>query len=310
MRVNQRKNEYSKQPDFDAVKDGDLVNTYSQIIGDLNDAFHFNYKQAILNCYKTLGQRHSPAIIVSGDHVTLYYDGKHEKVLIIPALYQQVKSISHLSFGIYVTLVSNGYGPLAERLRTQLADQLNLINQGEAILDQLNIPPENVALQRDTLLSAAKILSDVLERGVVEEERVKEFGLVSAPLYLENAALAARLELDELHHVIGRWKEQVDPADWRKVYVVICAAHQARYRETTRQYFQRLFHEHESIDARDENRVIYAENVYENEAALQLLARHQVDQNISIALFSDRKRLQEDLMADGATAYLEILFNR
>jgi hypothetical protein len=309
MIVNQKKNEDSKLSGLDPIEDDDLIQTYSRVIGDLNEAFHTNYKQAIMKRYESLGQHHTPAIIVSGDHVTLYYDGEQEKVLIIPALYQQVKSISHLSFGIYVMLVSNGYGPLAEGLRPQLANQLNLLNQGDAVLDQLNIPPEFVALQRNTLRSAAKVLSDVLDRGVVEEDRVKEFGRISAPLYLENAALAARLELDELHRVIGRWKEQVDPAVWRKVYVVICAAHQARYRETTRQYFQRLFHEHESIDARDENRVIYAENVYDNEAALQLLARHQVDQKISIALFDDRKRLQEDLMADGAAAYLEILFN-
>jgi hypothetical protein len=220
-----------------------------------------------------------------------------------------VKSISHISFGIYVTLTNNGYGPLAEEVRTDLACQLELIDQGTAVLDHLDIPPEFVALQRATLKSAADILQDILECGVIEEERVQEFGRISAPLYLENAALAARLELSELHRVIGRWKAQVGSEDWHKIHVVICAAHQARYRETTKQYFQRIFHEIESLDANYENRVIYAEHIYDNEAALQLLARHLVDQKTSIALFGDRSRLQEDLMADGASAYLEVLFS-
>jgi hypothetical protein len=306
--MNQKKNDDSRSQSIGTVKDDDLIQTYSRVIDGLNEAFHHNYSQAISKRHGSLGRRQTPAIIVSGDHVTLFYDGKKEQELIIPPLYQEVKSISHLSFGIYVTLTNNGYGPLAQEMQSDLTYQLELINEGLAILDQLDIPSEFVALQRDMLSLSAEILGDVLERRVIEEERVNEFGRVSAPLYLNNAALAARLELDELHRVINRWQKQIDPEDWQKVYVVICAAHQARYRETTRQYFQRLFHEIESIDAKDENRVIYAENIYDNEAALLLLARHLVDQKTSIALFEDRKRLQEDLMADGAAAYLEVLF--
>jgi hypothetical protein len=306
--MNERKNMDSVLLNPEIAGDGGTLDSLPRLIDDLNEAFHHNYSQAIVKSHHSLGLAHTPVIIVSGDHVTLYYDGKQEQELIIPPLYRQVKSISHLSFGIYVTLANIATGQLSEEVRTDLTYQLELINRGAAILDQLDIPSDFIALQLNTLYAAAEILNDVLERDRVEEERVREFGRVSAPLYLDNAALAARLELDELHQVIGRWRAQIGPDDWQKVYVVICAAHQARYRETTKQYFQRLFHEDESLDASTENHVIYAEHVYENEAALQLLARHLVDQKTSLVLFGDRKRLQEDLMADGAAAYLDTLF--
>jgi hypothetical protein len=305
--TNEKKNKDSNTHNDVSSENEELFSNYSGVINDLNEAFHHNYSLAIQKSYERLGLRHTPVIIVSGDHVTLFHDGEQEMVSIIPTLYQQVKSISHVSFGIFVTLANNGFGPLADKACANLTHQSALIQQGLDILEQLVIPSEFIALQRDTLNSAAAVVRDVLESGVVEEEPLKAFGQVSAPLYLENAALAARLELDELHRAIGRWREQLGPEEWENVYVVICAAHQARYRETTRQYFQRLFHEIVSADANYENRVIYAEHIHDNDAALHLLARHLVDQKASIALFGNRTRLQEDLMSDGAAEYLLVL---
>ncbi|MGB9155449.1 MAG: hypothetical protein WCB20_03085, partial [Chthoniobacterales bacterium] len=42
--------------------------------------------------------------------------------------------------------------------------------------------------------------------------------------------------------------------------------------------------------------------------ALDLLARHIVDQRASNLLFGDRRRLQEDLLADAASAEVRKLF--
>ncbi len=294
-------------PDLPGAENGDALEQYTRLINNLNEAFHHSYRQAIRKSHDALGQKKTPVIIVSGDQVTLFHDGVQETELIISHLYQQVKSISHLSFGVYVTLSNNGLGPLDEDLRTDLAYQLELLETGLAVLPQLAIPPQVITLQRDTLTMAAQVVGDVLQSGRVEEEQLRAFGDVSAPLYLENAALAARLELDDLHHVIRRWQEQIGPQDWRNVYVVICAAHQARYRETTKQYFQKLLHEQELPGTNYENRVIYAEHIYDTADALALLARHLLDQKISIALFGDRTRLQEDLMSDGAADYLQML---
>jgi len=286
----------------------DQYGDYVQIINDLNDSFHHNYSQVIERSHASLGRKETPVIVVSGDHVILFHDGREETVSIVPRLYQEVKSISHLSFGIYVILSTRGYGPVPEPLLAQLSAQLGLIEDGLAALDKLAIPEPFIALQYRTLSAAQAVVQDVLQSGTINEAHLQAFGAVSAPLYMENAALAARLELDALHEIVGRWRAQIDAADWANLYVVICAAHQARYRETTKQYFQCLLHEKESLDANTEYRIIYAEHIYDKDAALLLLARHLIDQKISLTLFNNRTRLQEDLMSDGAADYLKILF--
>jgi hypothetical protein len=65
--------------------------------------------------------------------------------------------------------------------------------------------------------------------------------------------------------------------------------------------------EQEGLAAENEDRVIYAEHINDPKAAMELLARHMVDQRASIDLFRSSTRLQRDLMADGAAAHLEIL---
>ena len=52
---------------------------------------------------------------------------------------------------------------------------------------------------------------------------------------------------------------------------------------------------------------VYTDSIHDTDAALDLLAGHIIDQRASIELFSDRSRLQQDLMSDGAAAYLEKL---
>ena len=95
-------------------------------------------------------------------------------------------------------------------------------------MDEEPIPGNYMATQRATLENALRIIEDVLVSGVVEESRLRAFGEKNAPLYMENAALGATLELDVLHEQVMRWKEQIGPENWQFIYVVICAGHQAR----------------------------------------------------------------------------------
>lgn len=44
-----------------------------------------------------------------------------------------------------------------------------------------------------------------------------------------------------------------------------------------------------------------------DQAALKLLARHLVDSTASLSFFDNAHRLQQDLMSDAATAYLDVL---
>ena len=254
-----------------------------------------------------MGTAETPVIVILRENMVLLHDGERHTVEVIPDLYHRIKAISHISFGVYVTLANNGYGPLREDIRIDLEDKLVMIERALAVLDEEPIPPSYIEIQRKTLVNARDFIAEILDAGGVQETKLKAFGNENVPLYLENTSLCARLEIDMIHEAVMNWKDHIGPENWQAIHVVICAGHQARYRETNLQYFQRLLHEKESIGAGMEDRVIYGENIHDVDAALDLLARHIIDQRASLDLFNSRTRLQQDLMSDGAAAYLEKL---
>jgi hypothetical protein len=301
--IHEEFNPYTKKK-FEAINTYD---PYESVISELNRSFHNSYNTAIHKTHAKLGKKETPVIIMFGDRVMLFHDSRQETVQIIPDLYHRVKAISHVSFGVYVTLAANGYGPLKYDNRQDLENKKQLIEKALSILDEEPIPSNYMDIQIKTLEYALDIIDEVLTTDQVDKERARAYGRKNVPLYLENAALSVELELDVLHETIMRWKKRIGPKDWENVYVVICAGHQARYREASKQYFQRLLGEEEGPGADLEYNVIYAEHIYEVDAALDLLARHINDQKASMELFGDPIRLQSDLMADGAATYLEEL---
>jgi hypothetical protein len=289
---------------FEAINSYD---PYESLIADLNKAFHQSYNLAIHKTHQRLGREHTPVIVMFGEQAMLFHDDKQETVSVIPDLYHRVKSISHVSFGVYVTLAHNGYGPLRYDNHKELENIQDLMEKTLAILDEEPIPAEYFDVQRITLENAIAMVDEVLLTGLVDKDMVLNFGKENIPLYLENAALGVILELDILHRTVMKWKEQIGPENWESLYVIICAGHQARYREASKQYFQRLLREKEGEGGQHEDRVVYAEHIYDVDAAIDLLARHINDQQASIELFNNPTRLQEDLMSDSATDYLEEL---
>lgn len=289
---------------FEAINSYD---PYEDVISDLNQAFHYSYNSLIQETHEKLGKTGYPVIIMFGDKVMLYHDGEQETIEVLPHLYHRIKSISHVSFGVFITLATNGYGKLKDAVRLDLEHAKELIENALEILPEEPIPAEHMDTQRSTLENAVAMIEETLESGQVDEAKVKEFGKQNAPLYLDNAAYGAQLELDRLHDAVMRWRKDMGKKDWESVYVVICAGHQARYREMTRQYFQKLLHERDNLGSQLEDRVVYAEHIHEVDAALDLLARHINDQEASNIFFGDKSRLQQDLMSEGAAKYLDEL---
>ena len=296
-------NPYTRKK-FEAINTYD---PYESVITALNKDFHHSYNLLIHNTHQSLGRKGTPVIVMEGDRLTLLHDDQQETFEVIPHLYHLIKSISHVSFGIYVTLANNGYGQLKEEVHLDLVSKKELISKALSVLDEEPIPANVIESQRKTLENALTIIDDVLAAGTVERERIQDFGNENVPLYLENAALTVSLELDVLHDTVMKWKKEIGQDNWEQLYVVICAGHQARYREASKQYFQHLLQETEGLGADLEKRVVYAENIRDIDAAMDMLARHIIDQQASLDLFSDPSRLQQDLMSDGAAAYLKKL---
>ena len=207
--------------------------------------------------------------------------------------------------------MANGRGRLSELTASELHEKGAQIRKAQAAVSVSS----NTACSSPTMKAPSELLrrtralvDKVLAEGTVDFDRLQEHVRALASPALETAQLAVCIELEQLHALLGRWRNDLGETRWARLYVVICGAHQPRYREATRQYFERLLHQPAGSGALRENRMVYGEGLCDVDAALDLLARHIVDQRASNLLFGDRRRLQEDLLADAASTEVRKLF--
>ena len=284
--------------------------TYLPATGPLSETnrnFHRAYSDLVAITLGRLGGEKDPVIIVAGDNVHLLWNREEESTRIVPDQYHNAKALSHVPFGLYLSLQLNGVGDLQESTRQDLGKAIDDAIKAVDAIAADRLPLEIETINRSIVDRSRRFVDEILESETVEQIYVQAYARSVGPLLLENAAFAAKLELDNLHRQVMIWKERMSQSVWRLLYVVICAGHQPRYRQTAKQYFQRLLHEKVGSDARFENRVIYAESIRDIPAALDLLARHIIDRQASVAFFDHSTRLQEDLLADAATSYVKEL---
>jgi len=276
----------------------------------INVSFHETYTRLVEQVLAQLGDN-VPVIVLIGDDATLLCDGRGQREQVIPGRYHELKALAHLAFGVQLTLMANGSGHLTELTANELHEKRAQIREAQSAVNSafltstVTIAPKALS---ELLCRARTLVDRVLEEGVVDFERLHEHVRALASHALETAQLAVCVELAQLHALLGRWRNDLGEGRWAGLYVVICGAHQPRYREATCQYFGHLLHQPEGSGAEREDRLVYGEGLCDVDSALDLLARHIVDQRASNLLFGDRRRLQEDLLADAAHAEVRKLF--
>jgi hypothetical protein len=276
----------------------------------INVSFHETYTRLVEQVLAQLGDR-VPVLVLIGDDATLLCNGREQREQFIPGRYHELKAVGHLAFGVQLTLMANGNGRLSELTAKDLHEKREQIREIHAIINATPISASCSPTMKPPaeLLCRARALVDrVLEEGEVDFDRLQEHIRALASHALETAQLAVCIELEQLHALLARWRNDLGEKSWAGMYVVICGAHQPRYREAACQYFSRLLRQPESSAAEREDRLVYAEGLCDIDAALDLLARHIVDQRASNLLFGDRRRLQEDLLADAASTEVRKLF--
>jgi hypothetical protein len=225
-----------------------------------------------------------------------------------------MKSVSHLPFGTYVTLAANRPGNLTDATIAAIKNQRYLAQELLGFAEQLMEHPtilayysDRAAVTHDLLRITVDYIDGLLQSGHLDESELNAFAKQITPLFMDHTYIAAALELDTLHAQVSAWREMMGEAEWDKLHILLLSSHQARYREVSAQYFHRLLDEPESVGAQFESRIIHAESIWDDQAALKLLARHLVDSTASLSFFDNAHRLQQDLMSDAATAYLDVL---
>jgi hypothetical protein len=224
-------------------------------------------------------------------------------VHITPDRYGTLKSVSHIPLAVHALLD----GCVGEAIGDQ---RLYDLKQYRALVARAADRPGDRGLDAEELKRAKTIideslalLASIIEAQRVEGKELDKYRHRMRPLLEANAAQAARAQIDSLNRQMKAWKSRLTDAEWKQLHVIVMGSHLPRRGNLAVQYFARLLGE-----AGEGKRVVYAEAIFDEPRALDLLGTRLVDTRIGAAFFEDPARMQRDLLSDAAKQYLDELF--
>lgn len=263
---------------------------------DLNQAFRQAYAQARQRSLDRAG----PIILVEGDRLVLWQDGRREEVEFMPADYHNLKAVSHIPLAVYALLAPDA----DRRLEPAGLDELRRYRERLPAVAR-SLPARGwsndlLRRQKQIVADAEAFLDQVLKEGQTSRPELVRYTRRQAAALLANAADAARLQLEALHRQVRRWRASLSADQWKAVRVVVVGSAMPRQQNLSVQYFARLLGE-----PGEGRRIIYAESLWDEKRALNLLGTHLLDTDVGAAFFDDPRRMHRDLLADAARAHLE-----
>jgi hypothetical protein len=267
----------------------------------LNDASRITYRLAKNAALARAGT----VILVEGDDLVLKRGSQRTQVRFIPEIFHLLKAVSHVTLAIDVTLAAHtDENPLSDHTLKDLRDYCALLPPVLDKLDSSGLDGEQRVRARTILEQSMAFLTTVIERrGCTQSDRIA-FARRMWPLITMNGESAARAALDSLHHQVSLWKRELREEEWKNVVIVVMGSQLPRRGNLAVQYFARLLGQ-----SGEGRRIIYAESLFEEPRALDLLATHLVDSRIGVEFFNDPERMKRDLLSDAAQQYLPILLD-
>lgn len=256
------------------------------------------FRLAHFRARKELLAKAGPVILLNGDELVLVRKGKRQEVKFVPQLYHDLKVVAHVPLAIYLLLAPYGDGEISVDRLEGLADYHRQI----AVLQSLTAKrfPDDLAPRQERILTtSARFLDIVLDKKQVGKEKLTAFTRGLSKLVMANGRDAAFAQLDALDKQVQAWKKQMPADDWQKLHVVIQGSALPRKGNLAVEYFaQRLGEKGEGL------RIIYAESLFDEARALNLLGASLVDTGIGTSFFDDPLRMHRDLLQDVATEWL------
>jgi hypothetical protein len=260
----------------------------------LNNAFRAAYADAKSRALASSG----PTLIVNGDTLTLLRGGRRVEANVGASIYDPVKTIAHIPLAIYVILTPGDGAVDGDRLKA-LAGLRELIPPAERSLDSLKLSAATLARQKQIAAGCLTFLDDLAGRRKFTRSVLLGFTRGMVPLVMENVAEATRAQLDAVHAQVSAWRRDLSAQEWNQLHVLIIGPHMPREDLAVTQYFLRLLEEPE-----EGRRVVYAESLWEEPKALDLLGTHLLDGSVGEAFFGDYLRMHRDLLGDAARLHL------
>ena len=279
--------------DILSAAEPDDSRTIPNSLAALNQEFRATYARARADVLRGT----DPIVLYDGEKLVLLHDGKRQEGTRLPAVYDQLKAMSHLPFTIYLELRSQTAGPLDDAARSRTANLLKLTEVIEQDLPKYSFAPEDLPRQRRLVEVCRLLLEGVLARKTIDATELDRFAKQTGDDLNANLLAAADVEMAHYHRQLQAWN--LPDAAWQKARVVICGSQMPRRDHRVVQLLSAWLNV-----AGEGKRIVYAEGIYEEQRALNLLATHALDAESATAFFGDDARLDRDLLADGAAKYV------
>jgi len=261
----------------------------------LNQAF----RAAYACCRQSIVDQSGPIILVEGDDLVLLHKGKSTPAKVVPTLYHTLKTVCHVPLAVYVMLLREADHRLGDGSLTELRAYREKLIKAEAFLQSRGLSKESLARQEEITRATLSFLDCVLSHKRVDSDELTKFARGLKPQILANVAEAAHAELDGLDTQVRKWKAELTPDEWSKMHLIIMGSPLPRQGNLATQYFSRLLGE-----KGEGKRVIYAESIFDEARAVNLLGTHLLDTSIGAAFFADPERMHRDLLSDAAKEQL------
>lgn len=236
-----------------------------------------------------------PVILNLKGRLIFKYNGQTQVVNIIPDPYPQLKAFGHGVFSIFLLLSMHNSGELYKGnkvdlvriVRTMEESKQSLREVAPAVMKDVNY------IVRETKSFVSKVLAENSWR---KEDLNKYYSKIKSK-QKNIFKYAAMIEINALDRALNVWLVGIPKSEQAKIGIVVAVDHQSRAREITVNYFAKRFNKLICEGALCEDGLVVLEDKTDVNSALELLARHYLNQQAGGVIFGDVRRLQFDIFA-------------
>jgi hypothetical protein len=244
-----------------------------------------------------------PAFLVLPSRLVLYRAGTRRDWPLIPPLFNELKTVAHVTLGLFAVLSPSNGAALGADDAVALRRYQSEIAVARDAIQRVNFSAAQRPRQEQILAASQALSERALADGRMSADDLTAFCRRMRPLVEANIGEAVHAYLDELNRRMAEALPQLSAPERGEYLVIVSGVHQARIDNAAMQYFNRLMNNPPVIT----QRLMYAENVFDEAGALHLLGIHRMARRVGRSYFDDPYYMNRDLFAPAAAAYVPTL---
>ncbi len=211
------------------------------------------------------------------------------------------KSTSHVLLGIIGAVTPwPEEGADDVRWKTDFAAIVQEIDALQPWIDNLDLPKEERARQRQMLEVAQAFVSKAVKRGTLTRQEVSDAINDMRPVWAANMREAARAELSTLHKAVSDARAAVSKDVWENMYVVHHGGSNVTGINVVELYLERVMPQKVAA-----GHVMFAENAHGTKAMADFVGYEKMQRLVGVWAFGDPGRMEVDLLGYEAGALLD-----